>query len=304
MGSAVKQILKFFRIHKLRNYCYKVIHFALKHLGFLEKLGLLGFGERNSYGTNPLWMTCDVSDADHNLIFDHKSSLPICDGKVKMIYSSHNLEHLSDDIVDNFFKESSRVLKSGCELIIDVPDCQKLIDGYRKYLESSDQQFMKKMLAEAQTGDDRLLFFNDEVLDIMKKEHPEKTEEYLINYLNLPSTVISSILSCYQSPPFKSAHVPTLIGSVAFDKNVLSMTLDDLINWVSEHMDEDKKKSGGHITCWYPEKLINRLEDYGFQVELREYKTSRLFSRLVSRYIIPDRKSRFFYSFTVSAIKL
>lgn len=56
--------------------------------------------------------------------------LPLADGSVDAVYSSHMLEHLSRDKAERFLREAARVLKPGGVLRIAVPDLRKGVDAY------------------------------------------------------------------------------------------------------------------------------------------------------------------------------
>lgn len=66
---------------------------------------------------------------------DVAKGLPLSDGSVDVIYSSHMLEHLDRDEASVFLKEARRVLRPGGIIRLAVPDIQKHV---RQYIESED----------------------------------------------------------------------------------------------------------------------------------------------------------------------
>ncbi len=66
---------------------------------------------------------------------DAAKGLPLPDGSVEVLYSSHMLEHLDQTGAELFLKEARRVLASGGIIRIVVPDLRKLV---RQYLDSGD----------------------------------------------------------------------------------------------------------------------------------------------------------------------
>jgi predicted SAM-dependent methyltransferase len=78
---------------------------------------------------------------------DATKSFPFKDSSVECIYTSHMLEHLSQDGAKIFLKEAFRVLKIGGILRIAVPDLKIAID---EYIKSGDaDSFMRNILVQA-----------------------------------------------------------------------------------------------------------------------------------------------------------
>jgi len=78
---------------------------------------------------------------------DATKSLPLKDASVDCIYTSHMVEHLSQDGVKNFLNDAKRVLKSGGVLRIAVPDLKIAVDEYLKSQDADD--FMHGLLVQA-----------------------------------------------------------------------------------------------------------------------------------------------------------
>lgn len=74
------------------------------------------------------------------LKFDEKFKLPNDVQGVEIFYSSHNLEHLNDDTVDNLINQMYERSKPGGVVIIKMPDYELLLDLYRsnKLLDIND----------------------------------------------------------------------------------------------------------------------------------------------------------------------
>ncbi len=62
--------------------------------------------------------------------FGRASRIPLADGSVEVLYSSHMLEHLDPDDGRKFLAEARRVLRPGGVLRIVVPDLRKLAEAY------------------------------------------------------------------------------------------------------------------------------------------------------------------------------
>jgi ubiquinone/menaquinone biosynthesis C-methylase UbiE len=61
---------------------------------------------------------------------DATRGLPIQDGSVDVLYSSHMLEHLDRDDASRFLKEARRLLKPGGVIRLVVPDIKTLVNQY------------------------------------------------------------------------------------------------------------------------------------------------------------------------------
>jgi predicted SAM-dependent methyltransferase len=68
---------------------------------------------------------------------DATRGLPLPDGSVDVLYSSHMLEHLDQTGAELFLKEARRLLISGGIIRIVVPDLRKMA---RQYLDSGDAE--------------------------------------------------------------------------------------------------------------------------------------------------------------------
>ena len=85
---------------------------------------------------------------ENNIHFaDATKSIPLETSYVDCIYTSHMVEHLSQDGARSFLREVKRVLKVGGVVRIAVPDLRIAVD---EYLESNDADaFMRGILVQA-----------------------------------------------------------------------------------------------------------------------------------------------------------
>ena len=89
----------------------------------------------------PDWVNIDFTDeADFPL--DLREPLPFPDDSVRMIYSEHFFEHLSQEEGIRFLKEALRVLQPGGRISIGVPDGSLILRDYydrEKWLKTRDR---------------------------------------------------------------------------------------------------------------------------------------------------------------------
>jgi predicted SAM-dependent methyltransferase len=74
------------------------------------------------------WTTVDLYGADIN--YDLKRGIPLKQGSVDVIYTSHMLEHFNYHDLISFIKECHRVLKPNGEFIVCVPNSRCYIEAY------------------------------------------------------------------------------------------------------------------------------------------------------------------------------
>jgi len=139
----------------------------------------LNIGAGGIAGTNG-WTTMDICrQADY--WWDASRPLPIRDGTVDRVYSSHMLEHLSYRQIIVFLKEAYRILKPGGEISIAVPDAAIYLDAYFKKeilpdnLLSYQPAIYSKLPIDMVNymaymgGEHRHLFTMDNLLDVLRK---------------------------------------------------------------------------------------------------------------------------------------
>lgn len=88
-----------------------------------------------SYWSHPAWIGVDaVPSGPGDLAHDFSAGmpLPLADSSVKLIYSSHLLEHLTDAEVQALLAEAHRVLEPGGRIRVVVPDLDTAIHAYRQ----------------------------------------------------------------------------------------------------------------------------------------------------------------------------
>ena len=134
----------------------------------------LGSGPKR--GTNG-WTTIDTEFADIN--WDLRRGIPLPDESVNKIYSSHLLEHMPYEELLRFLFECRRVMKTGGEFLVSVPNFRLYIDAYKDGKDFKDRDIWYKP-AHVDTGSamDQLNY-----IIYMKDQHKYMFDE--VNLLNL-----------------------------------------------------------------------------------------------------------------------
>jgi len=76
------------------------------------------------------WTTVDLNGGD--IVYDLRKGIPLPNGSVDRIYTSHMLEHIPYKNLVSFIAECFRVLKKGGELSVCVPNAGFYINAYSK----------------------------------------------------------------------------------------------------------------------------------------------------------------------------
>lgn len=100
----------------------------------------LNLGGGPHFGTPVCWTNFDAAlnqDDPGRFDFSPSAKLPVGDGEIDLIYSSHFLEHLDDPTVGQVLSEARRVLRPGGLLLIKIPDFEAVQSAWR----SSDMHF-------------------------------------------------------------------------------------------------------------------------------------------------------------------
>ena len=140
----------------------------------------LELGSGSKYGENG-WTTIDIGNAD--ISWDLRKGIPLANGSVKRIYSSHLLEHIPYHQLLIFLRECQRVLSSDGEFSVCVPNFQFYIDAYKE----------GKLFSERNTWWQPGLIDTGSVIDqlnyvaYMKDEH-----KYMFDEENLVKTLLKA----------------------------------------------------------------------------------------------------------------
>lgn len=91
---------------------------------------------KHPYWTNIDYGTQHYSEFQVNPFISHDlmalAPLPIECEKAEFVYSSHTIEHVSDDAVRSMLKEAHRILKPGGGIRLTTPDARLEFEAYRR----------------------------------------------------------------------------------------------------------------------------------------------------------------------------
>jgi len=201
--------------------------------------------------------------------------LPFANNSIDLIYSSHVIEHISDEAAKNFFSESFQKLKKGGGIRIVCPDIKYLFDAYKR--------------------GDKTLFFP--IRDYGKKNQVTSSE-----YYSLPIIKDASIQQLFlwafarQASIYHNRATKPLIDKEVdrlFSNNPFEEALDICVQLCDINIQKERPEE--HINWWTENKLMKFLKEAGFDTVLR------------SRYgqsIFPEMRDRRYFDTNCPAISL
>lgn len=168
---------------------------------------------------------------DENTVFEFKNN------SVECIYTSHMIEHMPDNAVQNIINESHRMLESGGVLRICAPDALYYINSYKT---------------------DQNAFFKDEYGVGTGRNYKEE----IAQFSNDPEVLLAHNLLCSMFCAY--CDVPQY--GHTFDKKIAEQKVkegvEELIEWCVSHFDKNRI---GHCNGFYAEKVMKMMLKAGFE---------------------------------------
>lgn len=198
---------------------------------------------------HPYWTNIDYTSEHYSVVQRHPfihhdlmelAPLPIEDQTAEIIYSSHTIEHVSDEAVFNLLKETYRVLRPNGHLRLTTPDMNLSYDAYMRQdigfwywrdwysRPGTWEQLFKMPLCQASIPQLFLCQFASELSDITVAESEKKYSD-------------DEILDVFSTNPMEEA-IDYFAGQCSFNPNY----------------------PGSHISWWTHDKLLSFLRAAGF----------------------------------------
>jgi len=246
--------------------------------------GFVALGECNHYFFPAKYVTLDFGGADYTVRFDEDLVLPFPDSSQEVVYASHVLEHLPDQVLAHVVREVHRVLKPGGGFRIEVPDSELLMRAYAE-------------------RDERVLsYFRESRRQLISRLGlgPEYLEDQL--------TVVGEMAS-YIDRSRNSGHIPVYVTPAEYEAHSQD-GIEALNRLAQSKLSAEQKASGGHNNALYYGKLKDVLSAAGFlSVQKMDYgatviptlKLGSGIGRIWDR--IREKSHRRFFSLYVDAIK-
>ncbi len=163
--------------------------------------------------------------------------LPFEEGSFEAIYTSHTIEHVPDDAVENFISESYRTLKLGGVLRITCPDAKLLIRSVR--------------LGRLEYWKEREGWFSGAY-----STNPEIHEITLADYLVREIATERCRFYLGSQTPIEPEEVINRLGDLSDE---------ELLDWMTSGLKFNPESPGNHINWWTHEKIEQIAKKVGFQ---------------------------------------
>jgi len=203
----------------------------------------------------PHWINVDEVTGPLNPVSLHLRAdtvLPVDDASMRLVYSSHCLEHLEDATVERILSESRRVVARGGALLIKLPD----FDRAQKAARLGDASFFA----------DHLWNFPAATVTWPNRGIPD-TPLYRGTFVmgNFWNTAYGH---CFgeSTPQSPGAYLgPAAVGEDTLRHAMEHWTPKCIADWLRrESLEKETDITFGHQNAWSKEEFINLVEDNGF----------------------------------------
>ena len=167
-----------------------------------------------------------------NLI--ERPKFPFEDNSIELIYTSHTIEHITDESVINFIKESQRILKKGGVLRITCPDSNLLLNSVKFKVKDFWNWRMEWFLNKFEINSNDI-----------------ELEDFLIREL-----------STARCRFFENSNDP--LHPLEVREKMDKLEDNDFLEWIVEKNSFDDKFANYHINYWNFEKLKKMCIEAGF----------------------------------------
>lgn len=182
-----------------------------------------------------------LSGIHHDLM--SLKELPIEKDSAEAVYSSHTVEHITDDAAQKMFKEAYRILKKDGILRVTTPNIDL---EYRAYKDNDRNYFYWIDNYSKQKEIERI--------KISKPMNQASIEQIFLNHF------ASSVSELH------SDGVKERISDDELRNLFLEKSFEDALNYCTSKCDLkiQSKYPGNHINWWNPEKMTRMFKDAGF----------------------------------------
>lgn len=202
---------------------------------------------------HPAWTNVDhksewykeVQGSSIAIDWDLLSLTPISvdDNSAEIVYSSHTIEHITDEAAQNMFNESHRILRKGGVFRVTTPNIDLEFRAYKQ----NDRHFF---------------YWTDQYSD------PKVYQKIKLNK-SLNEASIQQIFLWHFASSASILHAdgsPERINDEEFDRIFSEMKYEEALNYCISKcsLEVQKKHPGNHINWWNKNKLFRMLRIAGF----------------------------------------
>ena len=170
--------------------------------------------------------------------------IPVPDESAEIIYTSHTIEHLTDDAARRLFAESYRMLKPGGLLRVTAPDIELAFDAYQR----RDRHFFRWERDYSQPDVMRAMAISSPLTSA-------STEQLFIYHV---ASAVSDLHADSSCAKVSDTEFRDLLNTKGFTR-----AMDDLTGRCT--IEVQRKYVGNHINWWCHSKLERFLRIAGFR---------------------------------------
>lgn len=249
LKDKIRRLFNFcgFQVHRYKKAVIDTsVYHRLYNKDTIERMPFYNIGAGSF--THPLWRNVDFSnswykknkvDINYNLM--ELKPLPIDSESAEIIYTSHTLEHITEEAVDNILQEAFRVLKREGIIRITVPDINIYYNAYIK----NDEEFYRNSIR----------YYSDPIV--------AKALELNLMSESSMGAIFLYYFAATVSPLTKYSSEHNITDDQLleiFEKH----SYHDALDLICKHCHFDPEKSGYHINWMNTDKIIKKLKKIGF----------------------------------------
>ena len=204
--------------------------------------------------SHPLWTNidllnewyCEIQSRKNLINYDLFSleKMPINSETAEIVYSSHTIEHITDDAAQNMFNEAFRILKKGGLFRISVPD----IDLYFRAYQNDDRDFFYWIEQFSQPD------YYKRAGVSMPMKNASTGQIFLAEF----ATQISALTAPSQNGLISDDELAELFKELDYEKALNYCTAKCSIDFQRQHF-------GNHMNWWNQAKAVRMLNQAGFR---------------------------------------
>lgn len=197
---------------------------------------------------HPAWTNVDHKSEWYNVVQENGididwdllslTPLPIQDDSAEIVYSSHTIEHITNEAAQNMFKESHRILRKGGVFRVTTPNIDLEFRAYKE--------------------NDRHCFYWIDCYSIPKNYQRAKLNKPL-NEASIQQIFLGHFAS--SASTLHADGSPERISDEELDRIFREMEYEEALNYCISKcsLEVQKKYPGNHINWWNKNKLFRML---------------------------------------------
>lgn len=267
--------------HKISGDIYQVLY--LKDSLDNKRFYNIGAGSfYHQYWTNIDYATDYYSQYQKSGFINHNlmtlSEIPVEANIAELVYTSHTIEHISEDAVKKMFMEVFRILKTKGGFRVTAPNAWL---DYRAYINNDLEYFF------------------------WYKRWFQNNNSWMKNFSESPvdASIGQLFLTHVLSPRARITlhHHQHKLSDIELKEIIDANSFEQAMNLIAKNCQFDEKFAGNHISWWTPEKVMYLLKEAGFsKVYVSAYAQSAF---TVMRDLSLFDNTMPYVSFYVEAIK-